>query len=307
MDTDASLPRLVERVADTVGNAVRKEILAYFARIGPAAARGVATCADRESGFLRNVSEEAVPAAIGILERFRAMPGHPEQEIPERYRGTGYGPGYLPTGFAEQVRILRRNFPELSRTGQPGPRECHGQALPPGAEDWFAIPRWSKLGNTYRAALERVLVLLGLGPAAVGLDPLDLARLRESPDKARAMEAMAKEQGSDILRVPAQFGSRHCGRSILRARAAMDGSEFGLGAYEAGIMLLTQPGRLQHEEDLGIDCPGDGYSPDADGSFGYGPSFRFDRDVGLVFGTQWQGTVYAGCGSASAFRAPAHS
>ena len=83
----------------------------------------------------------------------------------------------------------------------------------------------------------------------------------------------------------------------------MSANEFGLGAFAVGIMLLTHPERLQHHDDLWIDCAGDEYSPVAVGIFGHAPCFDF-RGVEIGFGTRWTGAPRARYGAVSGFLSP---
>lgn len=65
-------------------------------------------------------------------------------------------------------------------------------------------------------------------------------------------------------------------------------------------MILTNPIRLQHYDDLWIDCAGDEYSPDAGGRFGLTPCFEFlDGEVG--FAAVLVSVASAYYGSASGF------
>ena len=153
-------------------------------------------------------------------------------------------------------------------------------ALPAGAEGFFVIPPWSKIGSTYQTALEKVLKALEQAPNGHPincqqneLDPHKL--LCETPKKARMMEALQQSQNADILIVPAQLGLLHRYKSVRRARALMSGMEFGLGVYEIGIILLTHPNRLQDWESLRIDCAGDEYSLDVGGDFPNIPLFLY--------------------------------
>src|SRR5262249_32661530 len=133
--------------------------------------------------------------------------------------------------------------------------------LPAGAEGHFAIPRWDKVAKAYPEAVQLVLNM-----TTVARDgwfhnwregEIDEKHIRQLAKTARLLERLGREQeGYDILVVPCQFGLRHRGRSIRRAREAMTPSEFALGAFAAGMMLLTHPERLQHDDDLSIDCPG---------------------------------------------------
>jgi hypothetical protein len=78
----------------------------------------------------------------------------------------------------------------------------------------------------------------------------------------------------------------------------MNANEFGLGAFAIGIMILTHPERLQHYDDLWIDCAGDEFAPDADGVFSRSPYFEFDGGR-VEFGSGWVDDAHDYCGSAS--------
>ena len=78
----------------------------------------------------------------------------------------------------------------------------------------------------------------------------------------------------------------------------MNASEFGLNTFSIGIMLLTHPERLQHYNDLWIDCAGDEWSADGSGWSGC-PCFGFLGK--LEFDTGAVGYFYGVFGSASAF------
>lgn len=81
---------------------------------------------------------------------------------------------------------------------------------------------------------------------------------------------------------------------ILRYR------QFGFGAFEIGIMLLTHADRLQNYDDLWIDCAGDEYSFEADGRFPLAPIFRFRGGV-LGFDTRVVAYAHDHYGSSSGF------
>ena len=220
--------------------------------------------------------------------------------------GYGYLSGYQPKDVVAQTNALRELFPGIGYANQDmlAQMEKGEISLPPGAEGFFAIPHWSKVAPTYQAAVEKVLDLLdkAYGGRFTNYRKGELGPqfLRETSKKARAMEALQQTQNADILLVPAQFGLRHRGRSVRRARAVMNGGEFGLGAYEIGIMLLTHPDRLQNVDDLWPDCAGDKFSPDADGDFQRVRFFTF-FDGGLGFYADFVSSADAYYGSASGF------
>ena len=221
-----------------------------------------------------------------------------DEEMESSY---GYLSGYKPKSIAEQFAILCQLFPEFGSAEE----QLVGGPFPLNAEGWFAIPRWEKVALTYDEAVQKVLGLIKqtrngafhnyregqFGPQ----------HLRQSQKSARALQKLGDEQKDyDILVVPAQFGLRHRGRSVRRAREVMNAFEFGLGAFAIGIMLLTHPERLQNYDDLWIDCAGDEFAPDSDGVFLDAPYFRF-LDDRVRFGTGGVGRCSGHYGSASGF------
>lgn len=220
------------------------------------------------------------------------------EEVESSY---GYLSGYKPKGITEQTNILRQLFPGVGNALE----KLAERPVPANAEGWFAIPKWQTIAPTYGEAVGEVLAKISetrkgkfknwcegnLGPD----------RLKQSARAEKMFQQLGDEQKDfDILVVPAQFGLRHKGRSVRRAREVMQVNEFGLGAFAVGIMLLTHPERLMHYDDLYVDCAGDEYAPEADGDFSRAPLFNFGGDrVGFFAG--WFGAAGDGCGSSSAF------
>ncbi|MEK7647123.1 MAG: hypothetical protein AAB378_01950 [Patescibacteria group bacterium] len=150
--------------------------------------------------------------------------------------------------------------------------------LPPGAEGLFAIPRWERLAPTYGEAVEKVLAIISSQRKFRSHydGKFGVKYLRQHTRTVDAFQKLSNEQnGNDILIVPAQFGLRHSGRSVRRARYMFEDREFGLGAFAVGIMLLTHPEREVRWEQLHVDCAGDELSLKADGNFSCAPYFQF--------------------------------
>ncbi|MFH1162227.1 MAG: hypothetical protein V1696_03060 [Candidatus Jorgensenbacteria bacterium] len=124
-------------------------------------------------------------------------------------------------------------------------------------------------------------------------------RFRQHARAAYALDLIAEKQKGDILIFPFQFGKRHAGRSTRRAWEAFEQPiEFGLGAFHTGSQILVHPERLVRYEELDMDCPGDEFSPGADGDFSKAPRFYFSGG-GVEFGTYWVGGTSDGYGSVS--------
>ncbi len=212
----------------------------------------------------------------------------------------GYLSGYTkPKGITEQTNILRQLIPGIGFANE----ELAGRPLPPNAEGWFAIPRWQSVGRTYEEALQKVLNLIKQQRGSFynyREGRLGAKYLRQLERSAKKLEAIGEAQkGYDILVVAAQFGLRHRGRSVRRAREVFM-NEFGLGAFEIACMILTHEDRLANYYDLWIDCAGDEYAPGGDGDFLTTPYFSFSGGK-IGFDADWVGVAGEGYGSVSAF------
>ncbi len=237
-------------------------------------------------------------ATIASLKDLSVSDKFKDEEVESNY---GYLSGYQPKGITEQTNRLRELFPGI---GYADEKIAEGE-LPKHAEGWFAIPKWQTVAPTYNEAVQKVLDMIkqtrdgkfyNYREGEIGPD-----RLRQSAKSASVFQKLSDEQKDhNILVVPAQFGIRHRGRSVRRTREVFAGNEFGLGAFAIGIMLLTHPERLQHYDDLWIDCAGDEYAPGADGAFSSAPFFSFDGGQ-VKFVDGWVGSAVGFYGSASAF------
>lgn len=213
-----------------------------------------------------------------------------------------YPAGFQAKEVAEQVKKLRYLFPELENASVN--LELAKQPLPVGAEYYQAMPPWQKIAKTYGEAVEKVLAAIASERDFYNFrsSQMDQKYLAEHSQKIAGFKQLAAAQKTDILTIPAQFGMRYKGKSVLEARYLMAENEFGLGSYEVGIMLLTNPGRLQSFNNLFIDCPGDKFSVGGNGVFGHALCFCFcDGQVGLA--ADGVDSVDENYGSASAFLA----
>lgn len=232
-----------------------------------------------------------------LLREFSVSNQFANEEVSSKY---GYPEGYQVKPIAEQIEILMQLFPELGTADESiaeGP-------VPSGAEGWFAIPRWEKLASTYGEAVEKVLDLIGSKRKFYNYREGQLGPqyLKPHDKTSDAFQTLGDEQKEyNILIVPCQFGLHHRGQSVRRAREVMNASEFGLGAFAIGCMLLTHPEREVQWKQLHVDCVGDEFSPAADGKFLNAPFFNFLDDK-LKFNCLWIDNPNAGgFGAASAF------
>lgn len=246
----------------------------------------------------------------GFINENRYTDKYKNEEVKSGY---GYLSGYKPTSLHDQTNLLRKLFPGISVASPSLLMQVEEKkiALPQNAEGWFVIPNWKKhpeiFGSTYSAAVQKVLDTLSETRKGRFYNyrdgAIDEQHLRQSARTEEFLAKLAEEQGNpDILIIPAQFGIRHRGRSVRRAREVMVNTtgEIGLGAFAVGCMLLTHPNRLQHYDDLWIDCAGDEFSPEADGVFSESPCFFFGGGK-LWFGAGGVDGARDLYGSASAF------
>jgi hypothetical protein len=247
-------------------------------------------------------------AAILALADMSITDKYKSEEVKSTY---GYLSGYKPKGLTEQCNRLRELF---SGVGDPNQDllaqiEKGEVQLPIGAEGWFAIPNWIKhptiFGSAYGEALKKVLDTIKTTRRGKFYNyrdgQLGPEYLRQSSRSEQLFARLSEAQGNpDILIVAAQFGLRHRGRSVRRAREVFGLNEFGLGAFAIGIMLLTHPERLNNYDDLYIDCAGDEFKPDDGREFSHAPVFDFHGGK-VKFYANGVDVADEGCGSASAF------
>lgn len=185
--------------------------------------------------------------------------------------------------------------------------------LPEGAEGWFAIPKVSAVAKKffpaitdpamqYCEAVKLVFTKLAKNRSFTNYRDGQIApsQLHVNLRTASFLEELETQQQGDILIIAAQYGMRHRGKSVRRARETFAGNEFGLTSFALGCMALIHPERFVRWEELDVDCSGDEFAPGADGVFSGAPVFRFCDD-GLKFGTGDVSDAYGNFGSASAF------
>ncbi|MEK7076321.1 MAG: hypothetical protein AAB941_01510, partial [Patescibacteria group bacterium] len=213
----------------------------------------------------------------------------------------GYPQGYAVKPICEQLVALARHFPGLDAGSVLAcSKELVGR--PQEAEGWFAVPKFEKIGRNYNEAVEKVLDLIDGTRTFTNYRKGNMGEkyLRLSERTMFALQMLGKKQKGDFLLIPAQFGLTWRGRSVRKVRYNYAPNEFGLGSFVVGCMLLSHPERLVQWEQLHIDCPGDEYSPVADGRFGNAPYFNF-YDGKVEFNTYVVSYPFAYSGSASGF------
>jgi hypothetical protein len=245
----------------------------------------------------RNLQSIVEAKDVSATPLVTASPFFANEEVKSEY---DYPDGYAVKSVCEQLVELSKHFPGLN-TSEVLACSKELATLPQGAEGWFVVPRWKKVASSYNEAVEKVLDLIGKTRTFYNYRQGELGpkHLRLSERTAVALQMIGDQQKGDFLLIPAQFGLTHRGRSVRRVRVIYAPHEFGLGSFIVGCMLLTHPERLVKEQ-LHIDCPGDEYSPNADGRFGSAPIFGFSNDK-VRFDAHWVDLALVPCSSASGF------
>lgn len=238
-------------------------------------------------------------AALASLKNLAISDMFDDEEVES---ACDYYSGYAPRAIGEQIKWLRKLFPDIGNALE----KITESELPKHAEGWFAIPKWQTVAPTYNEAVQKVLDMIkkirngkfhNYRECQLGPD-----HLRQSTRSETMFQKLVDEQKNhDIVVIPAQFGIRHRGRSVRRAREVLLANEFGLGAFAVGIMILTHPDRLMEGWDLWVDCAGDEINDlDSTCRFGSAPVFYFSGDE-VKFEAGWIGDVFDDCGAASGF------
>ena len=222
---------------------------------------------------------------------------------PKEYKG--------PKPIAEQVKAIATMF-GLDPT-QALEFAKNLPTLPEGAEGWFAIPKVSVVATKqfpaitdkakqYCESVQLVLALLADSRSFINYHDGKIVpnKLRQHAHTAQFLEHLEAQQQGDILIIAVQYGMRHRGKSVRRARETFASNEFGLGTFHIGCMALSHPERYVRFEELDTDCAGDEFAPDADGGFSRAPVFCF-VDGRLGFSTCDVSSAGDICGSVSGF------
>ena len=222
---------------------------------------------------------------------------------PKEYKG--------PKSIAEQVKTIATTF-GLNPT-QALEFAKNLPTLPEGAEGWFAIPKVSAVAKQqfpaitdkaeqYCEAVKLVHTKLAESRSFYNYRNGEIVpnKLRQHARTMDFLGHLESEQQGDILIIAVQYGMRHRGKSVRRARETFAGNEFGLGAFAIGCMALVHPERYVRWEELDTDCAGDEFAPGADGGFSRSPFFCFGGG-GLEFSTIGVSGAYGSYGSVSGF------
>ncbi len=105
--------------------------------------------------------------------------------------------------------------------------------------------------------------------------------IRLTPACQRAWQILEGTADNDFIVVPAHTGSLYAGYSVRASRVqiVMSANQFPQDCILVGGTLMVQPDRLKAGKVLDIDCPGNQYSPAADGRFAYSVYFYWLVDM----------------------------
>ena len=254
--------------------------------------------------FARVIREVALTSLKGlsVTDKYKDEEVSSNYSYPKEYNG--------PKSIEEQIKAITKIFNLDSAQALEYVKNL--PELPVGAEGWFAIPSDIGLQKLFPQIIdqaERYCASVRLIHEKIAdsrsfynyrEEQITPAQLRVHTRTAHALDLIAENQPGDILIVAGQLGMRHRGRSVRRVREVFVANEFGFGSLAVGSIVLTHPERIVRWKELDMDCSGDEFSSDADGSFSFSPFFHFnDGEVefdayGVVF-------AYGRYGSASGF------
>jgi hypothetical protein len=225
-----------------------------------------------------------------------------------------YPSGYRPKVPVTQLRTLKKLYPQLDASEVTGIVENLG-ALREGEELFQVVPKLSAIAHLhgiedpyctgYGQCLEVMFSHVAKAFSSFEnyrKDRLSDKYVRLLAETREYLEKLEEATSGDYLVIPMQSGKLWRGFSVRNARIDIENvDQWSLPAWVVGHHLLTHPKRLPAESYLNIDCPGDEYSPGADGWLARSLCFRFWGD-GLRFGYYWTDDVLDYFGSASGSR-----
>lgn len=186
--------------------------------------------------------------------------------------------------------------------------------LPEGSEGWFAIPKVSAVATKhfpaitdkaeqYCEAVKFVHTKLADSRSFTNYRNGEIvpSKLRQHARTVEYLSHLEAEQQGDILIIPVQYGMRHRGKSVRRARETFASNEFGLGCFAIGCMALVHPERYVRSKELDTDCAGDEFASVADGVFSEAPTLHFNYEGMVVFNACYVPVVSNFYGSVSGF------
>ncbi len=239
---------------------------------------------------------------LSVTDKYKDEEVNSNYTYPKEYKG--------PKPINDQIKAIAEIFGLNSNKALEFVKNL--PELPVGAEGWFAIPSDIGLQKLFPQITDRAerycagvrLIHEKIADSRSFYNyhegQITPAQLRVHVRTAHALDLIAENQPGEILIVAGQLGMRHRGRSVRRAREVFVSNEFGFGSLVVGSIVLTHPERFVRWEELDMDCPGDEFSSDADGSFSHAPIFYF-YDGEVKFDARRVDYTNDYCGSTSGF------
>ncbi len=261
-----------------------------------------------------HVLHEIRPFLAKKVKELSDLPLYAEQVVNSQFH---YLSGYRKARpINEQIEILERYDwgREVVFPLNPLQQQLLTNPAPEGSEGYFAVVTDSTMFECSQSDHQvdqsepviRVLVALHkhYKHIATKQDDSELksSSYRRSHASAMKLKQLWELQGkpSGIMLIPAQLGASHAGKSVLRARVVMRGSEFPLDAYEVLQMVLTHENRIRNYQDLWINLPGGEFRPKATLEFDHSMYIGYSSGA-IFFGNYTSDDPASFCGSASGY------
>lgn len=194
-----------------------------------------------------------------------------------------YSPGYIANEVSRQIDLIRGPWPMINPDGawKYATEVLPKLPKPAKAEAPYVIIRQGFFSEQYIEAVAEVLKVLAAMDG--GLENylkkyMSATYLQQCSRTLRLLAAVGEQQPGDLHVLYGQFGKKHAGESVLRAREIFPAREIGFGIFQGGAMLVGNPGRLVSFDDLWMDFPGDEFRAKASGPFGRAPCLHFRGD-----------------------------
>lgn len=211
-----------------------------------------------------------VCAVYGVYDVVMTVRSHTPAKDEHTLSSHMYPNGWVLKSVKEQAKLLSRRFPglDISHVSElQAQYEKNGVlVLPEGMDGLAVIPKYSVIAKrdkdrpgwpAYNRAFGHLLGMMQkfrkeFVQYADSIAPEHLRLSRQSEAFYKSNEQVP----GDVLVVAIQTGLLHRGRSFRCAALHYRAEEFELDAFAVGCILLTHPDRLQHADNLWIDCPG---------------------------------------------------
>ncbi len=122
-------------------------------------------------------------------------------------------------------------------------------------DNWFVVPKWRAIAGTLPQATIFMARAVEVDPRTF-LEGYSLGKLEQSERTREALKVFDECQNGDFWVIPAQLGFFYRGESPADSIEKMSIVEFGFDLYLSLAVLVSHRGRLNGEDELGINCAG---------------------------------------------------